>query len=186
MPAALVSSGKPARSPSSTSKPDSSHTVAGPRRPVHARLIALTCSGWHFRDRPSPASPVTPLREILGDQTIGDPLKTRERVGRFWRSERLFMDGGLGYCAIEDGRIVSICISGYVDGTVHTVEIETEAGCRQRGLGLAVARAFVAGCLQRGFLVHWDCMQSNTASRNLAERLGLVRADEYRCYYFKL
>ena len=69
---------------------------------------------------------------------------------------------------------------------VHVIDIETVDVYQRQGLGYQVGAAFVSRCLDEGFSPQWGCMEENSASRSLAERLGFDRAAECSVFYFSL
>ncbi len=52
---------------------------------------------------------------------------------------------------------------------------------RRQGLGLLLAAALIAWCLDRGLEPHWDA--ANPESRLLAEKLGYDTPTEYESLY---
>jgi hypothetical protein len=148
-------------------------------------------SQWIYRTAAHPiryqsSGRSVPLVEALDLAAADAPLDVRSTVLRFWASVEKFIEGGLGRCAIVDGMPVSLCMSGFVDGAVHAVHVETAPAHRRQGLAMSTATDFLADCLDRGGTAHWDCMVTNEASWRIAERLGLERVAEYRCYFFSL
>jgi RimJ/RimL family protein N-acetyltransferase len=108
------------------------------------------------------------------------------RLALFWGSENAFLKAGLGYVLMCGEEIASLCCSGFVSGNTHAIDIETEASHRRKGYAEAVAKAFIAECVERHFQPYWDCMAENVASAQLAEKLGFTRSHTYTLYSFPL
>jgi hypothetical protein len=146
---------------------------------------------WVYRN-PAAGWTVEPRGEAvrLSEAAIAngneESIDVVSRIAQFWGSVDKFYETGIGYGVVENGMIAALCMSGFVDGTVHTVEIETAERYHRRGHALSAASHFIADCVGKGHTVHWDCTATNEASWRLAERLGLSRIAEYRCYCFKV
>lgn len=107
-------------------------------------------------------------------------------VEKFWSDSDRYRQFGLGYCSAIDGVPVSLCMSAFVDGDVHCVELETAEAFRRQGHATIAAQRLLAECAARGLTVHWDCMAENEGSWRTAAKIGLERVAEYRCWYFEL
>src|SRR5690606_20272037 len=57
------------------------------------------------------------------------------KIAEFWPTPDSFFQKGMGFCAVHNEKIVSVCLSGFVVGNVHCVDIETLEN--QRGNKLA-------------------------------------------------
>jgi RimJ/RimL family protein N-acetyltransferase len=110
----------------------------------------------------------------------------QSKIDQFWDSTDAFLHRGVGFCGIVDEEITSICMSGFVAGNVHAIDIETIETHRQSGFGFKVGRAFIDYCKETGLVPHWDCMATNQASIALAEQLNLSRVGTYALYGFSL
>jgi hypothetical protein len=107
-------------------------------------------------------------------------------VEKFWGDADRYRQFGLGYCSAVDGMPVSLCMSAFVDGAVHCVELETAEAFRRQGHATVAAKRLLAECATQGLTVHWDCMAENEGSWRTATKIGLERIAEYRCWYFEL
>jgi RimJ/RimL family protein N-acetyltransferase len=125
-------------------------------------------------------------RHLLGDPLVGDRQFLFSKLIAFWGSAEAFFKTGCGFVLMEGERVASLCFSGFVAGFTHAVEIETQLGFRRRGYAEMAARAYISECLQKRQWLHWDCMDENTASARLAEKLGFTRSNQYRLYSFML
>jgi len=108
------------------------------------------------------------------------------RIREFWGDLEAFLNNGLGYVLVDGDEIVSLCLSGFVAGNTHAIDIETKESHRRKGYAELVSHAFVADCIKRRFQPHWDCMAENTASVQLAEKLGFRKNHVYTLYSFSL
>ncbi len=123
---------------------------------------------------------------LPGGLSASDEEFLLSRLLQFWGGVSAFLKRGLGYALVCGGEIVSVCCSGFVAGDVHAIDIETKASQRGKGYAEAVARAFIAECVERRLQPHWDCMAENVASARLAEKLGLAQSHTYTLYSFPL
>jgi GNAT superfamily N-acetyltransferase len=139
---------------------------------------------------PRPADPRTPsgceLR-ILDERLLGEVSSLGLDLGsRFWPSEKAFLEGGLGVCALEAGQVASLCYSACVAGGRAEIDVLTRPEYRGRGLARAVAGRFVEECLARGVQPTWDCFRENAASMSLGASLGFAPERTYWLYSFTI
>ena len=81
---------------------------------------------------------------------------------------------GLGHCVLHAGTVVSWCYVQAVGAAGQTVDVWTTPQHRRKGLGTAVASAFITRCLSEGHTPFWLNDKANVASRKLAEQLGFT------------
>jgi GNAT superfamily N-acetyltransferase len=139
---------------------------------------------------PRPADPPAPpgfeLR-LLDERLVGEASSLGLELGsRFWPSERAFLEGGLGVCALDGGQVASVCYAACVAGGQAEVDVLTRPEYRGRGLARAVGARFVDECLARGIQPTWDCFRENAASMSLAASLGFARERTYSLYSFTI
>lgn len=92
----------------------------------------------------------------------------------FWPDASRFLTQGLGWCAERDGEVGAIAFSAFhFDGQVE-IGLETMTAHRGKGLGLAVAVAMIGTILEAGLEPVWACRKENTASLELARKLGFA------------
>lgn len=127
-----------------------------------------------------------PLSSVDITDTDDDLVNVKSTIEQFWGSTEEFSKRGLGYGVVESGKVVALCLSGLVDGSIHTVDIRTAEPFRRRGHAQSAASHFIAECVAKNSIVQWDCMATNEASWRLAEKLGFERIAEYRCYWFDI
>lgn len=106
------------------------------------------------------------------------------KISEFWSSPESFFQKGIGYCAVHNEKIVSVCLSGFVVGNVHCIDIETLEEHQGNKLAQKVAHHFVQDCLKHGMIPYWDCMESNKPSIAVAENIGFTNTFNYVGYEF--
>ena len=97
-----------------------------------------------------------------------------------FRSFEDFLERGAGFCAVDDGKIVSAATSAAASSHGIDIDIATLAEYRRRGLGTAVGAGLVLHCLQNGLEPHW--LAANAGSERLAARLGYTRGEPYETF----
>lgn len=107
------------------------------------------------------------MPEILGE------------IGGSWRTPGLFVERGFGFCVLHEEAIVSWCLSENNGQAGCELGIETVEGYERRGLGLAVAAAFVGHCRAVGTAPFWHAAIENKPSLLLAERAGFELERDY-------
>lgn len=109
----------------------------------------------------------------------------KEQLFSFWSSLPSFYEKGMGYVALYDGHVVSICFSGFVSGNTHAVAIETLQSHQGKKLAQKLAHLFAQDCFKKGYAVYWDCMGENAPSIAIAKKLGFIEAFCYTVYEYK-
>ncbi|MCQ4923331.1 GNAT family N-acetyltransferase [Tissierella carlieri] len=66
------------------------------------------------------------------------------------------------------------------------IDIYVEEEHRNKGLGLILTRELVNECIKIGVTVQWDCMESNSPSRRLAEKAGFKFIKQDEVYWFDI
>ncbi|SIQ04838.1 GNAT family N-acetyltransferase [Halanaerobium kushneri] len=124
--------------------------------------------------------------ELLNDKNIENLNYITSEILRWWDSCDKYLEKTFGYCIIFNNKIVSYCICNFVYDNIHTIGIETLKDYRRKGLSQAAAEAFIEKCTSEKLDPHWECMESNIASRNLAEKLKFKLERVYRLYSYPL
>jgi hypothetical protein len=108
----------------------------------------------------------------------------KNEVKETWTFNK-FAEKGLGVCLVHENEIVSSCLSRHVGGNQHNISINTyKKEDRCKGFATKTAKAFIDVCLSHQKVPVWKADESNTASQNLAEKLGFEKRDKYQDYYF--
>jgi len=105
---------------------------------------------------------------------------------RFWSSAADFCEYGFGVCLIKDSEVVGVCYSACVVDGLAEIDIVVQEKYRGRGLGIVMGQGFIKECMRRGIAPTWDCFTYNTASVQLAERLGFIKQQTYPFYSFNI
>ncbi len=122
--------------------------------------------------------PVFELKRI--DKTLAERLPDdmeNEYFCENFHSIDDFLERGIGYCVLHQGKITSAATSMAQSQRAIDIEIETSAGFRRQGLGTVVGAKLVAHCLERGIEPCW--LAANPESERLALKLGYVRGEKY-------
>jgi hypothetical protein len=106
----------------------------------------------------------------------------RSKILEFWTSFERFLDYGIGYIALYENEIVSVCFSGVVAGNVHGIDIETLKHHQGKKLAQKVAHFFVNDCIENNITPYWDCMEINKPSVSVAENIGFENKYNYIWY----
>lgn len=120
------------------------------------------------------------------DNSIKNIEFLHSKILESWSSSEKFFREGIGYCAVYNHEIASICFSSFVFGNVHCIDIETLAEHQGKKLAQKIALAFVKDCLDNNMVPYWDCMESNKPSVAVAENIGLKKVFSYIGYEFSL
>lgn len=92
-----------------------------------------------------------------------------------------FIDRGIGYAILHDGKIVSAATSFSIYDEGIEIEIATNSDYRKKGLATIVASALILDCLDKGKYASWD--GANPESVKLAEKLGYILKESYDTYF---
>lgn len=109
-----------------------------------------------------------------------------KRICDFWGDLERFFELGIGYGILREKELVGLCFSGFVEGDVHGIDIETLPAYQGKKLGQIMGSAFVEDCQARNLTPYWDCMESNKPSEAVARKIGLVESFSYRGFEFAL
>ena len=125
-------------------------------------------------------------KAILTSNEIINSKEIRDTILESWRSIDEFLQLGIGYCAIYNHEIVSVCFSNFVAGNKQCIHIETNEAHRGKQLAKKLAHLFVQDCFIHDLLPYWDCTTTNVASVTVAESVGFVEEFTYDVYGFRL
>ncbi|REK77681.1 GNAT family N-acetyltransferase [Paenibacillus paeoniae] len=126
-------------------------------------------------------------KSLFEDHSISiDTEFLRAKIREFWSTPEQFLNEGIGYCAIYNKEVVSVCFSGFVVNDVHCIDIETLESHQGKKLAQHIAQSFVQECLDTNGVPYWDCMEMNKPSIAVAERLGFKNIFSYTGYEFSI
>lgn len=140
----------------------------------------------NYKDVHTPISPeyeiVKMTQEMLKTSKNQDFLQ--KKIKEFWTSADDFINKGIGYCAIYNNEIVSVCFSGFVADQIHGIDIETLKEHQGNKLAQILAHSFVRDCIENDQIPYWDCMEVNKPSIAVAEKIDLLNVFNYTVYEF--
>lgn len=93
-------------------------------------------------------------QSLLADLAVTNRRFLFSKLFRFWGGVDAFLSDGIGYLIICGREIASLCLSGFVVGDLHVIDIETEASHQRRGYAALAAQAFIAECAERHCISH--------------------------------
>ncbi len=105
------------------------------------------------------------------------------RISESWYSIDDFLKYSKAVIAVKDNGIVGIIFGSARFKNVIDIDIEVVEEHRKKGVGKILTAFFVNACMKKGCVVQWDCIESNRASRTLAETCGF-RVFKKRPYYW--
>ncbi|TLS37266.1 GNAT family N-acetyltransferase [Pseudalkalibacillus caeni] len=123
-------------------------------------------------------------KQMLEKGKLKNGAFLQKKIQEFWITTEDFFQEGVGFAAIHNNEVASLCFSAFVAGNTHTVDIETLEGHRGNGLAGMLAYEFVKKCREQKITVYWDCMEINEPSNAVAKKTGLTKRFEYRVVYF--
>ncbi|MDR2452069.1 MAG: GNAT family N-acetyltransferase [Candidatus Accumulibacter sp.] len=99
---------------------------------------------------------------------------TPEGLGRF-----LARNPGLGFVAERDGRLVGCLMAGHDGRRGHLHHLTVDAGCRRRGLALALVERCLAALEREGIhKTHIDVYRDNAPGNGFWQAAGWTRRDD--------
>ncbi len=104
-----------------------------------------------------------------------------EEMNSWFKSKKAFLEIGLGYAVLKDGKVVGGASTAYRFPMGIDIEIDIDKKHRRKGLASAVAATLILDCLDRGWKPTWDA--ANMKSVGLAQKLGYTFSHSYRCYW---
>lgn len=120
---------------------------------------------------------------ILPLDAVAPELLRREGLGAylaFWSSAEELRVEAFGACALDaSGEPAALCYAAAAAEGIAEVDILTLPEHRGRGVGAALAAAFVAAARDRALVAGWDCFVDNTPSLRIARGAGFREVAEY-------
>lgn len=132
-----------------------------------------------FESAPKP-TPKPDIRIVLYREGDEIPEEIRMESLLFWDNEAGVVHDSAAVAAWDgQGQLRGICITAALAQRFWEIDISTDSEHRQQGIGYAMSYAYIAECLERGCIPRWNCRRENTASYNLALKLGFRPANSY-------
>ncbi|WP_430882986.1 GNAT family N-acetyltransferase [Fusibacter sp. JL216-2] len=126
------------------------------------------------------------VNKDLFERTELDLSLVKESVNDWWGSAQKFSENGIGYCIVHENTAVCSCTASSYDGSEVQSHIVTNESYRKKGLATAAVAEFVKTAEKTDLDLYWDCMEKNEGSRALAEKMGYVKAYEYKLFEFSI
>ena len=104
---------------------------------------------------------------VLFEQMTGSVIPQK-----FWDNAKDFETNGSGYTLLHNGEIAATAFSAFVHENLLEIGIETIEKYRGNGYAELICCKLIDECLESGFLPVWSCRSENTASVQLAGKLG--------------
>lgn len=99
----------------------------------------------------------------------------------WFESKKQFLELGLGYAVVLDGKVVGGASTAYRFPKAIDIEVDVAKKHRRKGLASAAAAKLILDCLERGWKPTWDA--ANMKSVHLSEKLGYAFDHKYHCYW---
>jgi len=127
------------------------------------------------------------IKEILQNKHIVENMDfVRSKILNYWYSIDIFIKKANGFCIFIDNKIVSMAITGWIAGNVHTISIETDENYRNKGYAKLCSSVLLNKYLENNYIPHWECEKENIGSAKIAEYLGFTKLFDYVLYGFKI
>ncbi|MCP4545072.1 MAG: GNAT family N-acetyltransferase [bacterium] len=133
-----------------------------------------------LRDDLKPGFQLRRMDNELARQIAADDSLISEDHVRNFDSPDDFVERGIGFCILKDGRIISGASSYAFCNSGIEVQVNTHEDYRKLGLATVAGAALLAHCLERGVAAHWDA--GNPISAKLAEKLGYLPSGTYEMF----
>lgn len=105
---------------------------------------------------------------------------------QYWGNlDTLKKKGNCFYAVIND-EVMGMCYTGFVTDEMKAIGIETVGKYRRNKVGYNLALKCIDEIVEEGKTPYWECMDENTASKRLAEKLGFTKLGEYICHGFNI
>lgn len=108
----------------------------------------------------------------------------KDTINQYWGSidKYLSESKAIGYCIVQDNKVVSLCYTSFLSDEYNEIGIETLSEYRQKGYAEAAAYHTVKKLLSINETPYWDCTTTNIGSYKVAEKIGFTRKTAYKCF----
>jgi RimJ/RimL family protein N-acetyltransferase len=100
------------------------------------------------------------------------PQEVSQWFGGYWRDIEQFLAQGIGFCLLQDSRIVSLAYSAYPVSQLLEVVVETERKSWGRGFAPLCCAALVEYCLVHKVAPQWGADADHRESISVARKVG--------------
>ena len=125
------------------------------------------------------------LEKLKGGEFENKAFLT-ERLLMAWDMYEDYLKKSVAFVAVNKNRIVAVIVGTSRFKSVIPIDIETEPSHRKRGIAFALIRYFVNECIDNGYIAQWDCMDSNIASKRIAEKAGFQFFKKSTVFWFEI
>jgi hypothetical protein len=110
----------------------------------------------------------------------------KERLLESWGTYNNFLNKSTAFVALKQKRIVAVIVGTARFRNIIPIDIETEEQHRNKGLAFALTQFFVNECTKNQMIAHWNCVDSNIASKQTAQKAGFVLIKKKPYYWFEI
>lgn len=82
--------------------------------------------------------------------------------------------------------IIAVIIGTSIFKNIIQIDIETENEHRKKSVALTLIQHFIKECINNGYVIQWDCMDTNIDSKRLAEKAGFKFFKKGVIYWFEI
>ena len=113
------------------------------------------------------------------DQNLFYQCNWKERLYELYKTKEAYLSNAVGCGVLFENKIIS---EAHAVLSEHFCELGvfTDSAFRNRGLSTIVCHFLISQCLKYDFSIKWSCDITNTASQNLAIKLGFEMDYKYR------
>ena len=106
------------------------------------------------------------------DQWLAQQVEGFDYYVKMFGSLEQALQNMIGYCLMEEDKIVSEAIAAPLTRGVAEMGVETVENYRKKGFATVISAYVIRECEALGYRVFWNTAQQNAASIALARRLG--------------
>ena len=108
------------------------------------------------------------------------------RVLNSWGTYDRFLSRSIAFIALHQNKIVSVIVGTARFNDIIPIDIETDEKHRNKGLASALTQYFVNECVANKLVVQWDCVDSNTGSKQIAYKSGFKLIKKRPFFWFDI
>lgn len=122
------------------------------------------------------------VKIVRTDKQIFHDMKGSVVPSYFWNSEDDFLENGVGFSLLYQGKLASTAYASFIHGDCLELGIETVEGFRGNGFAELTCAALIDYCLANNFEPIWACRLENIGSYKLAQKVGFLPSLEIPYY----
>lgn len=109
-----------------------------------------------------------------------------ERYYNSWEDKESFLNNSAAFIAVHEGSIVGIIFGSSSYQKVVAIDIEVDEQYRRKKIAKRLAEEMLNNLIDRGFVLQWDCVESNMISYNMARSMGFEQIRERLYDWFEI